>query len=589
MPNIRILDEVLASKIAAGEVVERPASVIKELVENSIDAGATRIDIEVHNGGKSLMRVTDNGSGMGEKDARLCIERHATSKIKNADDLFNISTLGFRGEALPSIASVSRLELLTNDGSKGTKILIDGGKAVVSEETACPKGTSIIVKDIFFNTPARLKFLKSDPTEASHISDVVSKFVLSYPGTAFRLKINGKESVSSTGKGDLLDAVSSVYGSAFARSLVKVGTGKVRGYTGKPGETKINREYQTFFVNGRTVKNFPLSKALESAYSNLIPRDRHPVAVIFVDVDPKEVDVNVHPTKKEIKFAKQSEVTHAVAEAVRQALVDSSVPELISSPQVFVKDKKWTPQMERVWREGTIAPKAEELKEESNIDIDSMSGFSASAPGTSALYCSPSALQRFRSSALKHPVPVAQLDQTYIICVDGKDLVLVDQHAAHERILYEKLKTGAAGTDNSQCCLIPEVLELIPKEFIAVEQKLDALKELGFDIEVFGKSSVRVKAVPTLATKVNVRQLISDLAGQDESEKRASSSEDEKERLIKLTACHGAIKAGDPLSGTETEHLIKELYSTSNPSTCPHGRPSIVKLEGGKIAGFFDR
>ncbi len=586
MPNnIIVLDDVLASKIAAGEVVERPASVVKELIENSIDAGASRIEVEIHNAGKSLIRVTDNGSGMNPEDAELSLQRHATSKISTAEDLFNISTLGFRGEALPSIASVSRLELATSNGQLATKIICDSGKITEKENSSSPKGTTIIVKDLFFNTPARLKFLKSDSTEMNQITDSVSRAVLACPKISFRLTHNGKEILSSSGNGDLLDAISSVYGQGFAKTLVPVGHGSVRGYISKPGDTKINRNYQIFFVNNRNVRNFALSKAVESAYLSLIPKDKHPSAVIFTDVDPKEIDVNVHPTKKEIKFQKNSEVMHAIAEAVREALVDVTPAQIISS-MGSSSPQKWATQGERVWiEEQGIGYRVKGVAEGDKktfelIDVPMNNSGSAT-------YAVPTTPYTLHPSPC--PVPIAQLSNSYIICIEDGDLILIDQHAAHERILYERLKAKNKSETSSQCCLIPEVIELTPAEFRSAEENMDTLKELGFDIEAFGKDSVRIKAVPSEVRELDMKKLFSEIAQQAEEGTPGKGIENEKDRIMKLTACHGAIKAGDPLKPEEINTLLKQLYAIPNPSTCPHGRPSIVRIENKKIASFFDR
>lgn len=571
--RIKILDEVLASKIAAGEVVERPASVVKELVENSIDAGASRIDVEIHSSGRSLIRVTDNGSGMSEADAVLSVERHATSKIKDIDDLFNISTLGFRGEALAAVSSVSRFELLTSDGKKGTRISLEGGKIAEKKEFACPKGTTIIVKDLFFNTPARLKYLKSDPTESGQIADIVSKMMLSNPSIAFKLTSDGRELLSSSGNGVLFDVIVSVYGSAFARSLIEVSHKTVKGFIGKPSDTKVNRNYQLFFINGRYVKNFMLSKALESSYRNLIPGDRHPPAVIFISMDPKEVDVNVHPTKKEVKFAFPNRVTRLVETAASEALIGISAPRLVYSPEAGVfsgKEKRHVPHavMELQMPCGDI-------------------------PGTASLGREPDENPRKApdggEKTVSGPVVAAVIGNSYIVCVDGEDLVLIDQHAAHERVLYEKIKKNGISRTDSQICLVPEVLELDKKEFAAVESRLGEFSALGFDLEVFGKSSVRLKAVPSPLTRVDMKGLVKDLASQMEEGEKSLKTEDHLDRLAKLAACHGAVKAGDRLSREETNSLVAELFCATDFSTCPHGRPTVVRLENSRLSRLFGR
>lgn len=568
--RINILNEILASKIAAGEVVERPASVVKELAENSLDAGATRIDIEVHNAGKSFIRVTDNGCGMSRRDAELSVERHATSKIKDIDDLFSISTLGFRGEALAAVSSISRFELITSDGSQGTKISLEGGRSLEKKETAGPKGTTVIVKDIFFNTPARLKYLKSDATELSQISDITSKMLISNPKTAFRLVSDGKELLSSSGNGSLFDAVISVYGTSFARSLIELSHKDIYGLIGKPSDTKINRNYQLFFVNGRYVKNFMLSKAFESAYRNLIPKDRHPSAIIFLTIDPKEVDVNVHPAKKEVKFASPNRISRFVEEAVSGALTDVLPPKLVYSP-----DLDHVPSVVK--------------KTESYAAIElQMPELRVSSPDN----CrgkEEGAIKEAASDSNEKPSVAAVIDDSYIVCIEGSDLIIIDQHAAHERMLYEKLKIFAASRPDSQIYLVPEVLELDKKEFSAVENHLKEFAMMGFDLEVFGKNSVRLKAVPSPLTRLDMRGLVKDLVSQMSEGEKNLKTEDHLDRLAKLAACHAAVKAGDRLSSAETKALVDAVFESKDFSTCPHGRPTVVRLEGHKIAKLFGR
>ena len=431
--------------------------------------------------------------------------------------------------------------------------------------------------------------MKSEATELSHISDIVSKFVIAYPKISFKLSSNGREIISSSGNGVLLDAISSIYGSSLSKHLIEINENKdtltVFGYISKPGETKFNREYQIFFVNGRFVKNYILSKAFENAYDNLIPKDRHPMAFIFLYINPKEIDVNVHPTKKEIKFSKPNEIMNFLTRAVKEALADSSFAQLVSSPDIKqypLKQQKWTIQMDRIWKDELIRPieedstrrtgkwKYSENSENSNVFPDS---FEQKDPA-------------FKSLPL---IPLSQIDNTYIVCIENKDLVLIDQHAAHERILYEKLKTREQKHKTSQYCLIPELIELNKKEFNIVEENLSLLNEMGFVIEIFGNNSIRVKAYPIEIKKLDTKALISDLSAQLKTGESKTTLEITKDKIMKLTACHGAIKAGDELTKEEINHLVRDLYSIANPSTCPHGRPSIIKLELSKIAKFFDR
>lgn len=562
--RINILDEVLVSKIAAGEVVDRPASAVKELVENSLDAGASRIEVEIHGAGKALIRVTDNGCGMSEKDALLSVQRHATSKIRGLDDLFGVSTLGFRGEALAAVSSVSRFELITSDGTRGTKISVEGGKITGNKEAACPKGTSVVVKDLFFNTPARLKYLKSDATESGQISDIMSKLSVSRPDVAFRLLSDGREVFSSPGNGSLFDAVLSAYGSAFARSLIEVSHKSVKGFVSKPSDTRINRNYQHFFVNGRYVKNFTLSRALEAAYRNLIPGDRHPCAAVFIEMNPHEVDVNVHPAKKEVKFAHPLNVSRLVEEAVSDALSQVKPPQIIYSPDI---------------ESGISSSKPKEYFAAAQLQMP--------CPDNAPLRYEPP-LETMLSTA--GPFVAGVISDSYIVCIDGDDLVIIDQHAAHERMLFEKIRENAkSGTPDSQICLVPDVIELDKKEFFALEARLKELSSMGFDIEVFGKNSVRLKAVPSSLTRLDMKGMISDMASQMEDGPKGLKNEEAADRLAKLAACHGAVKAGDRLSPEEIKGLVKDLFSSPDFSTCPHGRPTVVRLEGQKLARLFGR
>ncbi len=621
MGNISILEQDLISKIAAGEVVERPASVVKELVENSIDAGAKNITIEIMNGGQALIRVTDDGCGMSQEDALLSLERHATSKLKTADDLFNIHSLGFRGEALPSIASVSRFELITNNGSSGVRIYFDDSRlaplsdaspstaygltptakrpqaADHSPQTAghssesmayglrpkaygCPKGTTIIVKDLFYNTPARLKYLKKDSTELSHVLDIVSKLTISYPGISFKLIANGKEELVSSGNGDLLDSISSVYGASFAKGLLPVKQNSVSGFVSKPSETKAGKDYQLFFVNGRYIKHFLLNRALEAAYHSLIPHDRHPAAVLFLEVDPAEIDVNVHPAKREVRFEKTNQVVSSVSESVKNALIDAALPTLISSPRIDARPQATDHRPQTT----DLRPQAADHSSPSTAyGLRPMA--SCLTPMASSL---PSAAYGLQPTAC--PVSLGQIDNTYIICADGKDLLIIDQHAAHERIIYEKVKSKDTASGNSQYFLIPEIIEFNAAQFICLEENTQLLNQMGFGIEIFGKNSLRVSSIPFEAVSSSIKTLLEDLAQQlKEIVHDPDHMEKKKDAVAKIVACHSAIKAGDKLSAAEIKRLLLDLYDTTNPSTCPHGRPSIVKIENSKLARFFDR
>ncbi|MCX5750182.1 MAG: DNA mismatch repair endonuclease MutL [Candidatus Saganbacteria bacterium] len=499
-PKIKLLPEDLINKIAAGEVVERPASVVKELVENSIDAGATRIQIEIQEGGKKLIRIADNGSGMSKEEVELAIERHSTSKISSLDDLFKIHTLGFRGEALPSIASVSQMEILSSTGDDpSTKLVIDGGKKRKSEETGAPKGTTITIRNLFFNTPARLKFLKATSTEQGHILDIISRFILSYPNIAFKLTSENGELLNSPGSGKLIEAINSIYGLEVSERLLEVSGEKngikVTGLISNPTQTRINRTSESFFVNGRYIRNTLLAYALEEQYRTLIPNGRYPVAIINLEIPTDIVDVNVHPNKREVRFSKTQLVLDALKSIVFQSLhgeiLKGQVP--AGKSEFFQKmelGKEWKPEMLPILEQafGQSIP-------------ESIIGSELS----------------FEVSAIQPLIPLAQFRETYIITTDGVDLVLIDQHAAHERILYDKLSKADAQTE-SQEMLIPENLELSVKEAKLLEENLDYLKSFGFELEVFGKNSFLIRAVPSFLVNASAAEVIKDLLNELENE-----------------------------------------------------------------------
>ncbi|MFH1709555.1 MAG: DNA mismatch repair endonuclease MutL [bacterium] len=571
MNKILILDDTLVSKIAAGEVIERPASVAKELVENSIDAGARRISIEVKDGGKKLIKVTDDGCGMAPEDAKLSIQRHSTSKLRNINDLFSIRTLGFRGEAIPSIASVSKFELITSDGGpNGTKMIVEGGKLVSHEKEGCPAGTSVTVEELFFNTPARLKFQKSKSTELSHIIDIASKFVLSNPQISFKLKSDGQEALSSIGSGNLLEAIASVYGTDMAKVMLKIGDEtclsarqgsemrgvKIHGYATQPVITKSDRYGESFFVNGRFVRNALLSRALEDAYRTLIPNGKYPVAVIFVEIDPAEVDVNVHPAKREVKFSRPDMAMKAITSAVSASLgqINAEAGSKQFDGTQFAAFDRWQPEMIKIF--GEMTNDKYQMTNEIPITNEQMG----------ALF---------------------QLNLTYIILAKGEDLIMIDQHAAHERIMYEKIKNNVIS--GIQTLLVPKTLEIEPKEFALISGNLKEISQLGFDIEAFGRNTVMVRGIPAALKIQNIDTAVSEILSELCSSFKIKSADERREAVWKMMACKSAVKAGDKLSYVEMESLIRELYSTSNPTTCPHGRPTLIKISKPDMEKMFGR
>jgi DNA mismatch repair protein MutL len=564
MNKIIILDDALISKIAAGEVVERPASVIKELVENSIDAGAKNISIEVKDGGKRSIRISDDGNGMSREEAKLSLKRHSTSKLKSSDDLFNIRTLGFRGEALPSIASISRFEMITNDGENtyGSKLVIEGGKIKNDETAGAPTGTSITVEELFFNTPARLKFQKSKNTELSHITDIVSKFIFSNPNISFKLKSEKEEILSSTGNGKLIDAIASVYGADMAKVMIKIemrdAKCEVRGYITQPVVTKSDRNGESIFVNGRYIRNMLISRALEDPYRTLIPNGKYPIAALFIDINPADVDVNVHPTKREVKFARPDEVMRAVSSAVSSALSQVGVASESKSYSGSwrVAEDNWRPEMIRIMEE----PQTSNFQLQNNSQIPN---------------------PNIQTGALM------QINLTYIIAGRGEELVIIDQHAAHERIMFEKIKNKViAGT---QSLLVPKSIEMEATEFSLLSSNMDEISQLGFDIEVFGKNTIMVRGLPAALSLQNINEAISEILSELSASFKIKSLDERKEAIWKMMACKAAVKAGDKLSAYEMDSLIKELYQTSNPTTCPHGRPTLVKVTRNELEKMFGR
>lgn len=538
---IKVLPEDLINKIAAGEVVERPASVVKELIENSIDAGASRIVIEIQDAGKKLVRVSDDGCGMTEDEIKVALERHSTSKINSFEDLFNIKSLGFRGEALPSIASVSKMKVALNPSGAG----------ITAE-----------VKTLFYNTPARKKFLKSNTTELGHIGDIISKYVLAFPNIAFKFVSDGKPLIAFSGTGKLADAILAVYGPDLIKDLIEIdhpfAAGRVFGFASRPTLSRIDKNYESFFVNRRYIRNFLLNRALEDAYRTLIPNNRYPVGIIFIDVDPKQVDVNVHPAKREVKFANNREVMDAVRGAAAKALGNIQENQNTCLPAGTVNIS------ERIeWKPGA------------------MDSFFSAAP---------LAMQEIAMevSAVQPLIPIYQLKQTYIIATDGEELALIDQHAAHERILYDQL-----GLQSSVVCcqtlLAPETLEFMPSEAITLSENVGYLNKLGFEIEEFGSNSFILRAVPAVSIKVPAKQLISDIIADLRETGKSVQLEVKQENIRKLVACHSAIKAGDKLTNQEMNQLIRDLYATQNPLTCPHGRPTMIRLAEEELAAKFGR
>ncbi len=598
MSNVRLLDTNTVNKIAAGEVVERPASCAKELVENSIDAGATNIEIEIINGGKTLMRITDNGSGMSRDDVLLAIRRHATSKLSSAKDLISISTLGFRGEALPTIAAVSKFTIQTRqpDSELGTKIYIEGGKIVDNHEIGCKIGTTVIVEDLFFNTPARLKFLKSTQTEAGKIHEYVVKLAMSHPEITFKL-INGSRAVLTTpGNGNLLDALTAIYGTELAGSLLSVRLVvedfNLSGYIGKPNFLKSYRSWQTFIINGRVVNNRTISKALEESYKALIPKSGYPFAVLKIEVPQSSIDVNVHPQKTEIKFEDEGKIFKAVHSAVREAISEKKdnathdLTEIAAPPEV--------PHYEPLNLEdyfGKPSDKKNFSVEQARAEVKPVDEdiFFVEEPPPVETAEKVETVPEEKISAPEKLQPIGQIDFCYIVAQGGKDLYIIDQHAAHERILFDRLCSYAEEIP-AQGLLIHRILKFDARESRLIEDNLELFHKLGLTMELSGENEFRLTEVPVDAAETDpedmLREIISNLEVEIDS---ADIAKKIRQAVLAVTACRAAIKAGQELNIRQMQILLDDLSNTPNPYTCPHGRPTIIKFSSGDLAKMFKR
>jgi len=622
--RIVILPPDVASQIAAGEVVERPASVVKELIENSLDAGATRIVVRVEEGGKKLIRVTDDGCGMDAEDAVLAFQRHATSKIKSAEDLWRITTMGFRGEALPSIASVSHVELVTRPSTaeQGTRVVVEGGMLKTVEPIGCPQGTTVTVKGLFFNTPARLKFLKSASTEFAHIAEVVSRYILAFPDVSFTLFHGDREVLRHVPTGDERSAVAEVLGREIAQQLVPVQYHEppytVRGFVSPPTMSKPTRSHQWFFVNNRFVRNKTIAAAVTHAYHGFIPEGRQPIVVLFLDLPPELVDVNVHPAKIEVRFRKESEVQGVIVRALREALVAGQVIPVASfqpktqpaephevafhlrSPSVQPAPRSAQRDLAdfrallrlRFGRSGqSVAPPTEAASQQTQT-VSAPPVASQPLPAREVSQPSPIA-QPQTPTLIARPVgltPIKQLAATYILAENEQgDLFIVSQHRAHERILFEQLLRRSEGSEVlRQGLVMPFTLNLGQTQAAFVEANLKVLRQAGFELEPFGRNTFIVRTVPAIIAQRDYEQLLRDLI----DELTAGEVPTTGELLLDLlaaVACKAAIKAGDVLSFEEMQQLLDDLLSLENPTLCPHGQPIIIALTKSELDKRFER
>jgi DNA mismatch repair protein MutL len=627
---INLLDENTANRIAAGEVIERPSSVVKELVENALDAGATRIEVELEEGGKRRIVVRDNGSGMGREDAVLSLQRHATSKITSADDLFSIRTLGFRGEALPSIASISDFHLLTKrpGDSEATELIARGGDIVSVKDGGAPDGTTITIENLFFNVPARLKFLKTTQTELNHAVELIQRLILCYHRIAFRLVHDGYEMISYPGASDPRHGLASVWGRDAAREMVPLRyespSLNVHGFVSKPSLSKASRSSQATFVNGRFVRSRTITHAFDAAFKHLITTDRHPVLALFVEIAPELVDVNVHPTKIEVRFTRDGDVYSAVHRAVQSALLTGGlVPEVTVQPSL--------PIASRPEPNGLLPPRAAlssygrtEVELPGTLRIPPASDFMAEPVETS-----PAAMNPFLDDA-PSPRPandfrptlaaewerretaepasyigfdgyrigrlrvLAQSRNTYIVAETDDALLMIDQHIAHERVLYEQLMNGATEKASAygvvaQHLALPQTLEFGAREARIVAERQDALTAAGFLLEPFGGETFVLRAVPAVVAGKDyigtLREIVEEMTTASVSRRLLVPHE----AALIMASCKMAVKKGDPLTMDEMTRLLADLARMKNPFTCPHGRPILLALPHTEMDRKFHR
>ena len=591
--SIHILPAELASQIAAGEVVERPASVVKELIENAVDAGASDIRIETREGGRRLIRVADDGSGIPAAEIELAFSRHATSKLSSPEQLAHIRTLGFRGEALAAIASVAQVTCVSRERSEtlGAKLRIDGGVAAERIATGAPAGAVVTVENLFVSVPARLKFLKADATERRHIDGLVSRFALAYPAIRFQLTHDGRTSFQTTGNGSTNDVLAAVFGVEVAAQMIPLAASapdgeahgvKVHGFISPPALSRANRNDLIIFVNGRWVQDRGLSAAILQAYHTLLMAGRYPICVVQVDMPPEEVDVNVHPAKTEVRFRSGDAVFRAVQRVVRRALVDRA-PIPAMAPRA---DLPWQPVVDQhdLGFSKPLSLPASSLSpalsdEAATRPRDFPIGVQASAPGPTP--APPGAIPLLRV--------IGQIGATYIIAEGPDGMYLVDQHAAHERVLFEQFMADKSSQRvSTQDLLDPLPVEMTPENGALLEEHRDVLSQLGLNVEPFGGNTWLVRSVPAILAHDDIRAALADIVA-DLMAGDVPFAATEEEKLVTRVCKRAAIKAGQALSHHEMQELVRRLETCRAPRTCPHGRPTMIHLSADQLAREFGR
>ena len=637
MNKIKVLPDNLANQIAAGEVVERPASVVKELLENSLDAGSTRLQIDIELGGRRLMRIADDGEGMGRDDAILAFERHATSKISTLDDLARIGTLGFRGEALASIASVAKVELITKTQSDdaATRVVVEGGRLIDVKDAARDHGTTIAVRDLFFNTPARRKFMRSEATENYHLTSIVTHYALAHPEVAFTMTNNGREVLRVSPARDLRERAFQIFGAGLLESLLPVEGGReyvarISGFVSAPRERRTTRDSQYFFVNKRFVRDKTIAGGLLEGYRSVLPHGVYPVAFLFLDLPVEEIDVNVHPAKTEIRFRRGEAVKDVIAAAVRSALTKAgitgdAIPKNDTSEETSVSAPPTVALPEPEIAQHNIDLRANVEQAEASAETYAQAaGFAGFDSPTSRLPDDAANALRIETSVgqtrpdtqptipsdlppvnsvakIAKPIevgsvssakikPLGQLHESFIIAVDDEGLLLVDQHVAHERILFDKYRRRENDREiESQNLLLPETIDLTPAQSEAFQLIENELEELGFGMMRLSGRTIAIKSIPTDLPASDVRNLFAEILDTIDLEKQGGAKSTLRDDIAASIACKAAIKINMKLTPEKMQWLIDRLLVTSSPTTCPHGRPVILRLSMKDIERGFHR
>ncbi|MFC1467606.1 DNA mismatch repair endonuclease MutL [Verrucomicrobiota bacterium] len=598
--TIQLLSDVVINKIAAGEVVERPASVLKEMLENSVDAGSTRIEVELVDGGRKLIAISDNGIGMDRDNALLSVERHATSKIRDVDDIEQIATLGFRGEALAAISSVSRFTLTTrpHDEDIGTEISISGGRMQDVRDAGCPAGTRIEVRNLFFNVPARRKFLRTDKTELAHARQLFLVHALAHPDVSMRLVVDEREVYNLPAGEGLGDRICELYNREFFESLCPVEFGlngiEITGFAGLPAASRKDRSEQHVFINGRPAAAPVIYHAINQAYNTLLPKGRHPVLFLFVEMEPELVDVNVHPTKKEVRFRRPSELRDCVIEGVQLALqprsrgADIPAVEPVVPVQQFsepIQSKLQSSQLEM-----TGMPKAR------SVVFPKAVSHAQAAPAPQSQASAPVAVQAeepgscVQEESWSHAKIMGQVGGLFVVMEADDGLILMDPHAAHERVLYEKFMRAVEQNNvKTQGLLTPETFDLQPADADIVRRNLNLLIEMGFGVSEFGGDTFMVDAMPTYLKKGRVQDILAEVARELEAGGRRGGTQNWAKEKVAQASCKAAVKANDALSLCEIQQLVKDLARAEMPYTCPHGRPTVIFMGYQELRRKFGR